>query len=136
MTDKVFRLGDRRYKADSGWADDAKQYINNVSAVSSDKGGDIYLLQRSDPFMLIFNTDGKLVYQWSNKDITDTHYLDFSQKGEVFVVERDNHRIDVFSRQGEMLSIIGDKYNPGNIGRPFNHPSDISFTKQEDFFVS
>src|SRR5699024_12739963 len=101
MTDKVFRLGDRRYKVDSGWADDAKQYINNVSAVSSDKGGYIYLLQRSDPFMLIFNTDGKLVDQWSNKEITDAHYLDFSPKGEVFVVERDNHRIVVFSRQGE-----------------------------------
>lgn len=136
MTDKVFRLGDRRYKVDSGWADDAKQYINNVSAVSSDKGGYIYLLQRSDPFMLIFNTDGKLVDQWSNKEITDAHYLDFSPKGEVFVVERDNHRIVVFSRQGEMLRIIGDKFNPGNIGRPFNHPSDISFTKQGDFFVS
>lgn len=136
MTDMIFRLGGKTYKVDSNWGDDAKQYINNVSAVSSDRDGFIYVLQRSDPFMLIFNTYGKLMDQWHNKEITDAHYLEISPDGEVFIVERDHHRIVVFNKQGEMLRMIGDKYNPGNIGEPFNHPSDISFTNDGDFFVS
>lgn len=136
MTDMIFRLGGKRYKMDSAWGDERKQYLKNVSAVSSDGDGYIYALQRNDPFMLIFNTEGKLMDEWSNKEITDPHYLDISPEGEIFVVERDHHRVVVFNKLGEILRIIGDKYNPGNIGEPFNHPSDISFTKDGDFFVS
>lgn len=86
--------------------------------------------------MLVFTLDGNLINQWSSEEITDGHYLGISPEGEVFVVERDHHRIVVFNKQGEIKRIIGDKYNPGNIGEPFNHPSGISFSKNGDFFVS
>ncbi|WP_271398400.1 arylamine N-acetyltransferase [Salinicoccus roseus] len=66
---------------------------------------DIYVLQRSDPFMLVFNSNGKLVDQWGKDGIKDAHYLEINQEGEVHVVERDRHRIIVFNKRGEILRI-------------------------------
>lgn len=137
MDYQVFGLGDRKYRVDSQWAEDkATHYLKNITAVSNDDEGHIYLLQRSDPFMLIFNAEGKMVNQWRNKEITDAHYVEISPAGEVFVVERDHHRIIVFNKEGEILRMMGDENNPGNTGEPFNHPTDIAFSKDKDMFVS
>lgn len=137
MTNQVFGLGNKKYKVDSEWVEDkATHYLRNITAVSNDDEGYVYVLQRSDPFMLIFSADGKMVNQWRNKEITDAHYMEVSPEGEVFVVERDHHRIVVFNKQGEILRIIGGENNPGNTGEPFNHPTDIAFSKDRDMFVS
>lgn len=137
MSGMIFRLGEKKYRVESDWAEGAsRQYINNVSAVSSDEEGYIYVLQRSDPFMLVFNSNGKLVDQWSDVEIKDGHYLEINREGEVYVVERDHHRIIVFNRQGEVLRMVGNQHNPGNTGEPFNHPTDIAFSRRGDFFVS
>lgn len=40
MSGMIFRLGEKKYRVESDWAEGAsRQYINNVSAVSSDEEG-------------------------------------------------------------------------------------------------
>lgn len=135
MSDMVFRLGKKKYRVDSSWAEDAAQYIKNVSAVSYNDGY-IYVLQRSDPFMLVFTTGGELVNQWHDEAVTDAHYLEVGPGGEVHVVERDRHRILVFDKEGGLLRTMGGETEPGDVGEPFNHPSDVAFSKDGDIFVA
>ncbi|CAM4181502.1 SdiA-regulated domain-containing protein [Lacicoccus alkaliphilus] len=135
MSDMVFRLGKKKYRVDSGWAEGVAQYIKNVSAVSYNEEY-IYVLQRSDPFMLVLTTEGELVDRWHDEAVRDAHYLEVSPDGEVYVVERDRHRVLVFNKQGELLRTMGGETEPGDVGEPFNHPSDIAFSKEGDIFVA
>src|SRR5690625_2588561 len=135
MSDMVFRLGKKKYRVDSSWAEDAAQYIKNVSAVSYNDGY-IYVLQRSDPFMLVFTTGGELVDRWHDEAVTDAHYLEVGPGGEVNVVERDRHRILVFDKEGGLLRTMDGETEPGDVGEPFNHPSDVAFSKDGDIFVA
>jgi len=137
MLDTIFKLGNKKYRVEKEWVENSsKGLINNISAISNDKKGNIYVLQRSDPFMLIFSQDGELINKWSNKDIIDGHYFEINSNGEISVVDRDHHRIVVLNNRGEIIRIIGNSEEPGGLGEPFNHPTDISTSINGDMFVS
>ena len=86
--------------------------------------------------MLVFSNDGELINEWSDETLSDGHYFTITADGRVCVVDRNHHRIVIFNSSGEILQIIGDQQNPGGLGVPFNHPTDVTVTDTGDFFVS
>ncbi|WP_156857958.1 hypothetical protein [Oceanobacillus sp. AG] len=133
----VFRLGPKRYQVNKGWGKlPTSLSYTNISAVTIDHEGKIFVLQRSQPFMLIFNRTGELIDSWTDMDIVDGHYLYTTPDNKVFVVDRDSHRIVFFNHTGEKLDSIGDKRFPGAWRRPFNHPTDIAMTSNGHYYVT
>lgn len=134
---EVFRLGDNKYQVKRDWIQlPQSKTLKNISAISADNNGHVYVLQRSNPFMLVFSNQGELVDEWFNETVSDGHYFRITADGRVCVVDRNHHRIVIFNRSGEILQIIGDQQNPGGLGVPFNHPTDVTATENGDFFVS
>ena len=134
---QIFRLGKQKYKVDTNWIkSNGKSNFNDISAITSDNEGRLFVLQRANPFIKIYTTDGVFLNEWSNFTIPDGHYFDIAPDKKVFVVDRDNHRIIIFNKDGKLIKIIGDSKKPGDIGTPFNHPTDIAINDSGDFFVS
>jgi DNA-binding beta-propeller fold protein YncE len=134
---EVFSLGHHQYRVKRDWIKlPQNKPLNHISGVSTDNDGHIYVLQRSNPFMLIFSNDGELLDEWYDETLSDGHYFRLTNDGRVCVVDRNHHRIVIFNRSGQILQVIGDQQNPGRLGIPFNHPTDVSVTDQGNFFVS
>lgn len=133
----VFGLGDNKYQVERQWAQlPQARSLNNISAISTDNNGHIYVLQRDDPFMLVFSYDGDLVNEWFDETLIDGHYFSITSDGRVFVVDRDHHRIVIYNDSGTVHQVIGDFQHPGVLGAPFNHPTDVAITINGDIFVS
>lgn len=133
----IFGLGERRYQVNSNWAKLPEGVsLNKLSGISVNNEGNILVLQRSNPYLLIFTPDGELVDQWHNAEIADGHYLKVAEDGRVLIVDRDHHRIVILDKTGKVLNIIGDLERPGIQGEPFNHPTDIAINDKGEFFIT
>lgn len=133
----IFRLGPRTYRVEKQWARLPQSIsLDSISAVSVNTKGQIMVLRRSDPFLLLFSKEGELISHWSNESIIDGHYFRVTKDGRVLVVDRDHHRIVAFNTEGEILQVIGDYQKPGKLGALFNHPTDVAVNANGEFFVS
>src|SRR5690606_6979724 len=110
--------------------------LKNISAVSVDQQGRVFALLRSDPFMLVFSSEGELIDKWYDETVIDGHYFSVTSDNKILVVDRDNHRIIEFSDKGEILNIIGTSHKPGSLGMPFSHPTDVFMNSQGEYFIS
>lgn len=136
----VFGLGERKYNVESKWIKlpEGKSFydVSDVLSVSVGSNDLIYVLQRADPYIQIFSLDGNLVNEWSDKTMTDGHYIRSTLDRRLFVVDRNHHRIVIIDEQGQVIQTIGDSQNPGLLGEPFNHPTDVAFADNGDIYVS
>lgn len=138
---EVFGLGERKYKVDRSWIrlPESRSLCNVIDVLSVSINGDdfIYVVQTKDPYIQIFSLDGNLVNEWSDKTITDAHFIRCTLDGKLFVVDRNNHRIVILdAQQGQVINTIGDYQNPGLLSKPFNHPTDVAFANNGDIYVS
>ncbi|NEU31824.1 6-bladed beta-propeller [bacterium LRH843] len=134
---EIFSLGNKKYQVKKDWIQlPQNQSLNNITGISADNNGKIYVLQRSNPFMLVFSSTGELINEWSDESVSDGHYFRIAPDGRVCVADRNHHRIVVFNSFGEIVQIIGDQQKPGDLGAPFNHPTDVTVTNNGNFFVS
>lgn len=134
----IFGLGPRRYQVKRDWLQlPSGKALHNLSAITNDNQGRIYVLQRSQPFMLVFSYEGELIDEWFNDTVMDGHYVRATKDGRICVADRNNHRIVIFNRSGEIVQMIGqEKNHPGDFGVPFNHPTDCTVNDKGEFFVS
>jgi len=133
----IFRLGSKRYKVHKDWGNLTNPHsFKNISAITTNPNGEVLVLQRSQPFLLIFTKDGEWIDSWKNEAVVDGHYLHVTPDGKVIVVDRDQHRLAIFNQKGKLVNIIGESQFPGGPGTPFNHPTDLTITEDGHFYVA
>lgn len=133
----IARLGSRKYKVNRHWAKLPESVtFNHVSSININSREELLVLQRSQPFLLIFSKEGNLIDTWIDESVIDGHNLYVTKDDNIIIVDRDYHRIAIFDVRGKCKGFIGEKDNPGLPGRPFNNPTDISRTKDGSFFVT
>lgn len=134
--DQFVGLGERLYKVERPWGNLPPQLsyaeIADVTVMSS---GQIAVLLRKDPAVLVFNPDGLLVDQWSVPDIVAGHYIRAASTGRVYIADFDGHQIFVFSNDGRCERILGARDKP-RFGSPFNHPADAVEAPDGEIYVA
>ena len=129
-------LGPRRYRVERPWGKlpPGLSYsgIADVTVMSS---GNVAVLLRSDPAVLIFEPDGSLADRWSLPDIVAGHYIRACASGRLFLSDFDGHRIFVLSDDGRCERILGERDRPC-FGEPFNHPADAVEAPDGEIFVA
>ncbi len=122
----IVRLGDIKYRLERNWAQmpDGTQ-LQFVSEVACGPDGRVHLVQRSDPPVWSFLPDGKLQRSFGTGIVDDAHGISVTRAGDILVVDRDHHFIQVFDRDGNPKRKIGHPDNP-NWQKPFNHPTDVT----------
>src|SRR3984893_3272578 len=98
LTPAVFvALGTRRYRVDRPWAQLPSGIRHDgVSQVAVDSQDRVYVFQRGDPPVVVFEATGAFVGGWGNGLIADAHGIFITHLDEVILVDRDGHRVLAF----------------------------------------
>ena len=107
-------------------------------SVAADGKGLILVLRRSDPPVLIYNREGKLVNSWGSGLFVDDHNIDVDRFGFVWLGDRNGQILYKFTIDGKQLMSIGTKGVKGDdtSKTSFNRASDSYVAPNGDIFVT
>ena len=119
--------GDYRYEYRPDWAKlPAEMEFQAPSAVAVDSHDNLYVFQRGDPPVLVFDRDGNMIAQWTRKGgvPADAHLVYVGPDDGVYLADRDAHQILKYTSEGELVMSLGNR-DRAELQAPFNHPADM-----------
>ena len=126
MTIKI-GTGDYRYEYRPDWAKlPGGMEFQAPSAVAVDSHDNLYVFQRGDPPVLVFDHDGNMIAQWTRKDgvPADAHLVYVGPDDGIYLADRDAHQILKYTSEGELVMSLGNRHR-AELQAPFNHPADM-----------
>ena len=102
----------------------------DTASVATDGKGLIFVLRRSEPPVLVYNREGKLVDQWGTGLFVDTHNIDVDRFGFVWIGDRNGQVVYKFTKDGKQVMSIGTKGVKGD------DTSEYAFNRASDVFVA
>ena len=134
-----------------GWEQLPAGYTHqDVCGVSVDSSDRVYIINRGQPRLMVYERDGSFVGSWGEDLFTPrTHGVTIGPNDEVYCADEGNHVIYKFTRDGDLLMTIGDKGVASNTGYdgsslptithggpPFNRPTNLSVAPNGELYVS
>ncbi len=118
-----------------------------VSRVGTDSQDRIYVFQRRDPPVVVFDRDGKYLGAWGAGEVTDPHGLKIVNDT-VYTTDRSDSVAKSFTLDGKVLLQLGQKGVHSDTGctgspwlaeraaGPFNHPTEMIPHPNGDIYVT
>jgi len=117
-----------------------------VSRVAADGQDRIYVFQRRDPPVVVFDRDGKYLGAWGSGEVTDPHGLKIVGDT-VYTTDRSDSVAKSFSLDGKPLMELGTRGQHSDTGHianwlaeraagPFNHPTEMLPHQNGDIYVT
>jgi hypothetical protein len=126
----ILGSGEYTYEEDLEWAELPDGWsFREVVDVVVDKDDRVYVFNRGEHPVIVFERDGTFVQSWGEGMFTRPHALtivpDDRYGQAVWAVDDDGHWIGRFTLDGHLLSSIGkrDQGAPRLSGKPFNRPT-------------
>jgi DNA-binding beta-propeller fold protein YncE len=135
-TELVVTLGEHLYAVERPWGQlpDGLR-LQYVSDLALDSQGHVYVAQRGDPPVVVFDADGDYVRAWGSGVIADAHGICITSDDLVWLVDRDAHQLVACDTLGRPQLTIGERHRP-RLGAPFNHPTDVAVGPNGDLYVA
>ena len=132
----VFGSDKLKYKVVENWGKLPEGWsFGRVIGVAGDSRDYVYVLNRGEHPVIIFDRDGGFKDSWGEGIFNAPHgiYID----GEVaYISDYRNHTVRKFTLEGEHLRTWGAKDQPGGDGEPFNRPTDVAIASTGEMYVS
>jgi DNA-binding beta-propeller fold protein YncE len=134
-TELVVAIGIHLYEVERPWGEvPGYVQVSSVSDVAVDSQDRVYLFQRSNPPVVVFDSAGKYLRSWGSGLIHDPHGI--SCYGDsVFLVDRDSHLVQQYDWQGNLKLTIGERHRP-KFQAPLNAPTDVAVSPNGDIYVA
>ena len=135
-------LGDEdyRYEELDDWAQLPDGWsFKEVADVAVDADDRVYVFNRSDHPMMVFEQDGTFVTSWGQGLFTRAHGLTIGPDGMLYCVDDDGHSVRRCTADGELLTTYGTPGQPAPLhgGQPFNRPTKVAFDPRSgDLYIS
>src|SRR6201981_2120898 len=124
----------------------AGQSFGLISRVAADGQDRIYLFQRKDPPVVVFDRDGKYLGAWGSGEVTDPHGLKIVGDT-VYTTDRSDSVAKSFTLDGKVKLQLGTPGKPSATGKiengraehaagPFNHPTEMIRPPNGDIYVT
>ena len=134
--DLVVTMNGRDYAVECPWGTlPDGQVFGPVSQLAIDSNDRVYVFQRSNPPVLVFDSVGLLVDSWGEGEFSDAHGIFITTDDLVLLVDRDAHQILACETSGTVRFRLGQRHRP-RLNEPFNHPTDIAQAPNGDYYVS
>jgi hypothetical protein len=123
------------------------QSFGLVSRVAADAQDRIYVFQRKDPPVVVFDRDGKYLGAWGSGQVTDPHGLKIVGDT-VYTTDRSDSVAKSFTLDGKPLLELGQRgvhsdtgcegppYLAARAAGPFNHPTEMIAHPNGDIYVT
>lgn len=128
--------GDYRYELQENWAQLPDGWVfKQVGAVAVDENDDVYVFNRSDHPVMVFNREGEFQRAFGEGHFPSAHGMCFGKDGTLWLADSADHTVKNFTRFGEHIRTLGVKDEPHD-GEPFNKPTDVTVAANGDLYIS
>jgi DNA-binding beta-propeller fold protein YncE len=140
--------GDYRYELIENWAKLPQgETFGNASAVATDSQDRVYLFQRKDPPVLVFDRDGNLLDSWGTRAFANPHGI-YIKDDIVYLTDRDDSVCLKYTLDGKPLQVLGTRGQHSDTGGevpgelvpraagPFNYPTEMVPSPSGDLYIS
>lgn len=120
-------------KLPDGWS------FKEVADVVVDAQDRVYVFNRGEHPMIVFERDGSFVISWGEDLFSRAHGITVGPDGMLYCVDDGDHSIRKCTPDGEVLMTIGtpDEPAPAHSGQPFNRPTKVAFDpKTDELYIS
>jgi DNA-binding beta-propeller fold protein YncE len=132
--------GDYVYEELADWAKLPEGWsFKEVADVVVDSRDRVYVLNRGEHPMIVFEQDGSFVTAWGEDLFTRPHGVTLGPDENLYCVDDGDHSIRKCTTDGQLLMTIGTPGEPAPLhsGQPFNRPTKVAFDpKTGDLYIS
>ena len=130
-------IPDMRCQVDPNWPQKPDSIDwGALSGVAVDSQDQVYVFNRSEPTVQVYDSEGALVRSWSTDNPKGTHHIKLDPEGNVWVADFRSHIVEKYTPEGKRLLTLGEAGKPGCDEGHFNGPTDTAFLPNGDVFIS
>ena len=140
--------GKYTYRLEQDWAKlPPREEFGTVSAVATDSQDRVYVFQRKDPPVVIFEWDGKFLGSWGNGNFVNPHGI-YIADDIIYLTDREGSVAMKYTLDGKPLQILGTHGQYSDTGcevagevaprsaGPFNYLTELVPSPSGDLYVS
>jgi hypothetical protein len=107
-----------------------------VPGIAVDARDQVYVFTRGTPPIQVYDTSGKYLRGWGEKDVKSAHHIKIDHEGNVWAADIGYHVVHKFTPEGKLLLTLGTKDRPGCDATHLDKPTDMAITPSGDIFVA
>src|SRR6201990_2536209 len=131
--------GDYRYEQIDNWAKVPPGWsLREVGAVGVDAQDNVYVFNRGEHPMMVFDRDGNFLRAWGEGLFPRAHGLHMAPDGTVFLTDDGDHSVRQCTLDGKVLLALGTpgKQGPFVGGEPFHRCTHTALSPKGEIYVS
>ena len=144
------RCGDFGYEADAHWAKLPEGWSwPEATAVATDSQGRVFVFNRGEHPLIIFDRDGAFQSSWGEGLFTRPHGLFIGPDDAVYCTDDLGHTVRKFSAEGRLLMTLGTPGVPSDTGAtsidfrtirhagpPFHFPTNVALSPSGEMYIT
>ena len=144
--------GNHRYELVENWEQLPAGFTHgDVAGVSTDSQDRVYVFNRGDHPLLVYNRDGSFITSWGDGVFTRPHGITIHEDT-LYLADDGDHTVRKFTLEGELLQTLGTPDEPSDTGYnwgvssslntiarggpPFHRPTRLSVSADGELYVS
>jgi DNA-binding beta-propeller fold protein YncE len=126
------QLGNERFTYEvsgNNWGDLPEGwYYREATAVDVDSGDNVYVYNRGNHPVIVFDSGGNVIRSWGEGVFTNPHGITTGPDDTIWCVDNADHSIRRFTPDGRLLFTLAEPGHPAPLmsGRPFNGPTRVA----------
>ncbi|MBO9354740.1 hypothetical protein GG851_12135 [Bordetella petrii] len=135
----VLGEGDYRYRVIEGWGQLPPGWdLKEVGGVAVDSQDHVYVFNRGEHPMIVFDRDGNFVRSWGEGDYPRAHGIHIDSNDHLYLTDDGGHFVRKCNKDGRVLLEIGTPGTPAAYmsGQPFHRCTHTAMAPNGDIYVS
>jgi len=135
----ILGRGDYRYRVEDKWGDLPEGWsYGEVAAVATDDQDRVYVFNRGDHPMVVFDADGTFLSSWGEGVFKRAHGLHYAPDGYLYCTDMGDHTVRKCTTEGKVVMTIGVPGEPSGFmsGKPFCRCTHSALSPSGDIYVS
>ena len=135
----ILGSGEHRYRVVENWAKlpDGWEF-RDVAAVAVDSKDRVYVFNRGEHPMIVFDRDGNFLRSWGEGLFSRAHGLHIDADDNLYCTDDGDHTVRKCTTEGKVLLTIGVPGQPAPFmsGKPFNRCTHTALSPKGEIYVS
>lgn len=135
----VVGSGEYRYRVEEGWGElpDGWEF-KDVADVGTDSHDNVYVFNRGDHPMIVFDREGNFLRSWGEDIFTRPHGVHMGPDERIYCTDDGDHTVRKCTLDGRVLLELGIPKQPAPFmsGEPFHRCTHTALSPEGDIYVS